>query len=79
MCTIMKGSMCTIMKGSMDTNAFGWLLPGIPSHAHTRLHLLQVQGKKREREGEREMLSCHSMWLKEVDLEAAVNIVNIGE
>ena len=23
--------MCTIMKGSMDTNAFGWLLPGIPT------------------------------------------------
>ena len=26
----------------MDTTTFGWLWPGIPSHAHTRLDLLQV-------------------------------------
>ena len=30
------------MKGSIDTAAFGWLWPETPSHAHTRLDLLQV-------------------------------------
>ena len=27
----------------MDSTAFGWLWPGILSHAHTRLDVLQVQ------------------------------------
>ena len=49
----------TIMKGSLDTISFGWLWPSIPNHAHTRLDLLQVQGKKREREGEGKTLGRH--------------------
>ena len=53
----------------MDTTAFGWLWPGIPSHAHIRLDLLQMQGKKSERGSEGKMLSHHFIWLKE-DLEA---------
>ena len=66
------------MKGSLDTISFGWLRPSIPSHAHTRLDLLQVQGKKREREGEGKMLARHFIWLKE-DLEAVrVNIADNG-
>ena len=68
----------TIMKGSLDTISFGWLWPSIPNHAHTRLDLLQVQGKKREREGEGKMLGRHFIWLKE-DLEAVrVNIADNG-
>ena len=66
------------MKGSLDTISFGWLWPSIPNHAHTRLDLLQVQGKKREREGEGKMLGRHFIWLKE-DLEAVrVNIADNG-
>ena len=66
------------MKGSLDTISFGWLWPSIPYHAHTRLDLLQVQGKKREREGEGKMLGRHFIWLKE-DLEAVrVNIADNG-
>ena len=54
-------------KSSMDTPPFGWLWPGILSHAHTRLKLLQVQG--RERKGKGKILSFHFICLKKENLE----------